>query len=182
MTADVGRARIRPMEKKDLYYVIDSWLRTYKESPAMRQPGLVHKDYYRLTHLQLNELIARASACESAWVMYDPDLPQRVELLGYLIGEWFKDHNTAIIHWCQVKKRLWNRGVASSLIDFWKVHNKIPEDNNILYTFASQQLRPRHPSDDKHGFPQHAKNKYNLVYYPWFAFTSMPPGWEVDGS
>ena len=182
MNASIERMRIRPMEKRDLDYVIDSWLRTYKESPAMRQPGLVHKDYYRLTHLQLNELIARASAKESAWVMYDPQMDPKREILGYLVAEWFPQHSTAVIHWCQVKKMLWNKGVASGLIDFWQAYHKIPKDNNILYTFASQQLRPRHPSDEKHGFGQYAKEKYNLVYYPWFAFTSMPPGWEASST
>lgn len=173
-----GAFDIRPMTTGDLPYVIPSWMRTFKNSPEFRFPGLLSADYFRHQHLIIDDLIPRAHKRKAAYVCHHRGAPSLIR--GYLVAEPYK--HVKFVHWCMVKKTDWGKGVASALMErFIKDHGILPDDN-ILYTHGSNALLPVKPTNPRHGFVKHIQEKYNLVYYPWFRYTSLEPGWETGGT
>lgn len=171
VTTDKGTFCIRQAVKADLEYILPSWMQTYEKSPEFDQPGVVRDEYFRHTHLILDELLARASQAGSLYVCHEEGAPHIIR--GYLCAEVFKKpYHVAYLHWVQVKGKQWGQGVASALIDTFKRDFDIQENQNILYTFSSKAMTLGKLS-------KLARSRHNLLYWPWFKFTSMEPGWEV---
>lgn len=160
---------IRPAEKGDLDYIMHSWLTAYKRSPEMSQPFLPHAAYFRHGHLMLEELISRTSRQGSLYVACDPEAPYVI--YGYLCAEAFQHPNIAYIHWCQVKKKHWRQGVMTGLVQKFQEDFQIAPNQNLLFTFSASMMKDRELS-------RRLGERFNLVYWPWFKYTSMEPGWE----
>ena len=160
---------IRPAEQGDLDYILHSWLTTYKKSPEMQQPCLPHAAYFRHGHLMLEEILSRTSKRGSLYVACDPSAPYVI--YGYLCAEAFQYPNLAYIHWVQVKRKQWGQGMATAMIEKFKADFGVRDNQNLLFTFSANILRNRELS-------RKAGERFNLVYWPWFKYTSMPEGWE----
>lgn len=160
---------IRPAERGDLDYILSSWMRTYEHAPEMNMPGMIRDEYFRMTHLVLDELIARASRAGSLYVACERNAPHLIK--GYLCGEAFDRPPIAYLHWVQVKKQYWRQGICTALVDKYVKDFGITAEQNMLYTFSNKAMRIP-------GFAQHMNERYSMVYYPWFKYTSQEPGWE----
>lgn len=167
---------IRQATKPDLEYILSSWQLTYEESPEMNMPGLIRDEYFRHTHLILDELIARASECGSMYICHEPGAPYLIR--GYLCGEVVRDPHVpqieiAYVHWVQVKKKDWGNKLFSRMMDQYIKDFDIKPEQNILYTFSSKKFKR------DQDFAKHVQQKYRLVYWPWWKYTSQPRGWET---
>lgn len=162
---------IKQAEKADLDYILSSWLHAYKLSPEMRMVGLLNDEYYYHQHKILDELISRASEMGSLYVAHLPGAPHLIR--GYLCAEPHK--NVAFIHWVQVKKPDWNKGIATGLINQFKQDFQIPPEANLLYTHSAMLLQNK-------AFARKAQERFNLVYWPWYKYTSQPFGWETGNA
>jgi len=166
-----GAFDIRHAEEGDLDYILSSWQLTWERSPEWNMPGVIRDEYFRHAHLILDELISRSSANGALYVCHHTGSPHLIR--GYLCGEVFKDPDIAYLHWVQVKKPEWNKGVGQALMQTLVENFRIDLEGgqNILYTFSNSALK--RPS-----FAQRACREYNLVYWPTFKYTSQAPGWE----
>lgn len=161
---------IRPAEKGDLDYILSSWMRTWLRSPEWNQPGVLRDEYFRQAHLLLDELISRASQAGSLYVCHATGAPHLIR--GYLCAEAFQQPNIAYLHWLQVKKADWQQGVASALLEAFKRDFDVQPNQNLLYTFSSRAMKNRE-------LAKVACERYNLVYWPNFKYTSQAFGWEA---
>lgn len=161
---------IRPADTGDLDYILSSWMRTWEKSPEMDLPGMLRDEYFRNTHLMLDELVARASKKGSMYVCHATGAPHIIR--GFLCAEAYTAPDIAYVHWIQVKRPDWNRGVASALLEAFIADFDIQPTQNILYTFGSKALTLRK-------LAKTACDRYNLVAWPWFKYTSQPYGWEA---
>jgi GNAT superfamily N-acetyltransferase len=165
-----GAYDIRPAEEGDLDYILSSWQLTWERSPEMNLPGMIRDEYFRHAHLMLDELISRSSENRALYICHQPGSPHLIR--GYLCGEvrsWENVH-VAYLHWIQVKKPDWRKGVGSALVERFRKDFNIGEDQNMLYTFANSAVRNQ-------GIWEAARD-LNLVYWPWFKYTSQEYGWE----
>ncbi len=160
---------IRPAERGDLDYILSSWQLTYEHSPEMKLPGMIRDEYFRMTHLMLDELIARASQKGSLYVACERNAPHLIK--GYLCAEAFTQPDIAYLHWVQVKKKYWRQGIMTQLLDKFVEDFGVTHEQNILYTFSNKAMKI--PS-----FYQYMNERYSMVYWPWFKITSQEPGWE----
>ena len=165
-----GAFDIRAATSADLPYILNSWMRTYEKSPAMNFPGMIRDEYFRHTHLLLDELISRSSRCGGLLVCHHTGAPHMIR--GFLCGEVYTNPDIAYLHWVGVKKPEWGKGVASALMECFKKDFQLTPDQNILYTHGSNAITNK-------AFKAKVADKHNLVYWPWFTFTSQPPGWET---
>ena len=161
---------IRPANKADLEYILPSWMRTWLRSPEWNQPGVLRDEYFRHAHLILDELISRASAAGSLYVCHYPGAPHLIR--GYLCAEAFQEPAIAYIHWVQVKKAEWDKGVASALLEAFKTDFDVQPNQNLLYTFSARSLKNRE-------LASLASERHNIVYWPAFKYTSQDFGWEA---
>lgn len=166
-----GTFDIRQATKADLEYILPAWMRTYEKSPEFSQPGVVRDEYFRHTHLILDELLARSSQAGSLYICCETGAPHIIR--GFLCGEVFiKPIPVAYLHWVQVKGKEWGKGVASALMEAFITDFGIEKDQNLLYTFSSVAMTLGKLS-------RKARERYNLIYWPWFKYTSQEPGWEA---
>lgn len=164
---------IRPAERGDLDYILSSWQLTWERSPEMSWPGIIRDEYFRHAHLMLDEIISRSSAAQALYIACEAGAPHLIK--GYLCGEpvyWKGPPQVQInyLHWLQVKKKYWNTGVATMLLNRYKRDFLIKEDDNILYTFGTGAA--------KKPIYQAAMRRNNMTAWPWFKYTSLAPGWE----
>jgi hypothetical protein len=163
-----GAFDIRQANSGDREYILNSWLLAYENSPEMRNPGIIRDDYFAYTHRLLDELISRASKAGSVYVCHQQDASYSIR--GFMCAESFKAF--PVVHWISVKKQEKKKGVASALLEqFYKDFDIKP--GNLLYTFSSKDLRKHRDLADK------ARERYSIVYHPWFKYTSQEGGWEV---
>lgn len=168
---------IRQAEQGDLDYILSSWQLTWERGPEMNLPGMIRDKYFYHAHLILNEIISRASKAGSLYVCQVPNQPHLIR--GFLCAEVFKEDpdqpdqpEIAYLHWVQVKKKDWDQGVASALFEAFYADFDIQPDQNLLYTFTSRALNRRE-------LVKKAQERYNLVAWPWFKYTSQDFGWEA---
>jgi hypothetical protein len=165
-----GAFDIRPAVRGDLDYILSSWQLTWERSPEMNCPGMIRDEYFRHAHLILDELISRSSENKALYICHQPGAPNLIR--GFLCGEvrsW-ENVDVAYLHWVQVKKKDWRKGVASALIERFRKDFLIKEDQNMLYTFTNSAVRNQ-------GIWEAAAD-LNLVFWPWFKYTSQEYGWE----
>jgi ribosomal protein S18 acetylase RimI-like enzyme len=160
---------IRQAERADLDYILSSWQLTYEKSPEMSQPGMIRDEYFRLTHLVLDELISRASAKGSLYIDCVDGAPHLIR--GYLCAEAYTEPDIAYVHWAQTKKKYWGQGIATNLVNTFIRDFGVTEEQNLLYTFSSRAMACP-------GFANKATERFPLVYWPWFKYTSQEFGWE----
>lgn len=165
-----GAFDIRYPEKGDLDYILSSWQRTWEQAPEWKFPGVIRNEYFRHAHLMLDELISRSASQGALYICHAPGAPYIIR--GYLCGEVYTDPNIAYLHWVQVKKPEWQKGVAEALLTRFKLDFDVQPDQNILYTFGTKCLWNK-------GFGQKLVERHNLTYWPFFKWTSQPEGWEV---
>src|SRR5210317_522533 len=104
---------IRQIERADLKYVCQSLLYDYQESPEMAMPGLINDDYFGYQHKLIDDIIPRASAAGSAYIMNEPGHKHLYK--GWLIAEPYD--GLPVVHFIKVKKGSMNQGVARALME-----------------------------------------------------------------
>ena len=161
---------IRQAEKGDLDYILSSWQLTYERSPEMNMPGMIRDEYFRMTHLVLDELISRSSRQGALYVACEQNAPHLIK--GYACCEAFTKPDIAYVHWVQVKKQFWRQGIMTLLVDQFVKDFGVTPEQNLLYTFSNKAMRiPK--------FASYMNERYSTVYWPWFKYTSQEPGWEA---
>lgn len=160
---------IRHATTGDLDYILSSWQLTWEESPEMHFPGMIRDEYFRMTHLVLDELISRASNKGSLYIACERQAPHLIK--GYLCAEAFTQPDIAYVHWCQVKKQYWRQGLMTAMLDKFCKDFGVTDEQNLLYTFGSKHMK-------KPGLYRYLNDRYSMVYWPWFKYTSQEPGWE----
>ena len=158
---DKGVYDIRPATTGDLDYILSSWMRTWEKSPEMDLPGMLRDEYFREAHLILDELVSRASGNGSLYICHATGAPHIIR--GYLCAEATTQPDIAYVHWVQVKRAEWGKGVASALMEAFITDFDVQPSQNILYTFSSKALTLRK-------LAHKARERYSLVAWPWYKF------------
>lgn len=116
---------IRPVEKSDLPFIYNSWLKSYKISLINRY---MDDTQYFAYHHDVFEYILNKSTCK-CMIAASPSDPQQI--LGYIVAE----HWSAVVlmHWVYVKEAARNVGVARQLEQSVSVEGK-----PSAYTFFSR--------------------------------------------
>lgn len=160
---------IRQIERPDLKYVCQSWLYDYQESPEMAMPGLINDDYFGYQHKLIDDIIPRASAAGSAYIMNEPG--QKHLYRGWMIAEPYD--GLPVVHFIKVKKGAMNQGVATALMERFYSDFGYTKEHNCVYTHSAKDIRRFAWLQKK------IKDDYNGVYLPWFKYTLAKPGWEA---
>ena len=172
-----GAFDIRQAVGGDKEYILQSWMYAYENSPEMSMPGMSRDDYFAYTHRLLDEIIARCSRAGSCYVCHQPNAPHLIR--GYLCAEALDAF--PVVYWVNVKKQEKKKGVASALMEqFYRDFEITP--GKLVYTFSSKDLRGKWDKKESRfndDLPRKAKERYGIVYHPWWKYTSQAQGWEV---
>lgn len=165
-----GAFDIRPANVGDLDYILNAWQLTWNRSPEVDWPNKIQDEYFRIAHALLDEIISRSAQQGALYVCHFPGSPHIIR--GFLCGEVTTRPDVAYIHWIQVKKAEWRKGVASALLERFKLDFDVHPEQNLLYTFATNCLKQKHMRDKV--LPRHN-------FLPWlhYKYTSQPWGWET---
>lgn len=113
----------RPMAPGDVNFVLDSWLRSYRESPwAGCTPNNV---FFQVYHEAIEGLLARGAKVEVACAKHDPD-----KILGWICSEAVK--GGSCVHFTYIKDPYRRMGLATELID------RNAQENRRFYTFRTK--------------------------------------------
>lgn len=131
---------IRPIEEGDIPFIYNSWLKSYRDAPAVRT---VPNHIYYTEHHEIIENILKSPYSETlvACSVENPDI-----LYGYATGEHFE--GLAVVHWVYCKQEWRRKGVAGALLrqlversagkpiqysHFTRFIKKLKEDHDITY-------------------------------------------------
>lgn len=122
--------KIRPIKEQDLAFIYNSWLKSYREAPAVRT---VPNHIYYTEHHEIIEKILKSPYSEIL-VACDP-LNDDI-LYGYVVGEHM-EHNLTL-HWVYCKQEWRRRGVATGLLGQLKSRSA---DLPIQYTHFTRFIK-----------------------------------------
>ena len=108
------QVKIRTPEIEDLPFLFNSWLKSYRPSPAVRN---VPNDVYFVNHHKLIEGIFKAPEGR-VYIACNPE--DHEEIYGYVVGEHITlptNQMAAIIHWVYCKQKVRNHGIGSQLVE-----------------------------------------------------------------
>jgi hypothetical protein len=162
-------SEIRQIERADLKYVCQSWLYDFQESPEMDMPGLINDDYFGYQHKMIDDIIPRASAAGTAYIMNEPG--QKHLYRGWMIAEAYD--GLPVVHFIKVKKHAMHKGVATALMARFYEDFGYTKDQNCVYTHGSKDIRRYRWLQKK------MTDDYNVVYLPWFRYTLAKTGCKV---
>jgi hypothetical protein len=115
----------RPMAPGDVNFVLDSWLRSYRESPYA---GCIPNNrFFDIMHEAVEGLLARGAKVEVACAKHDPD-----KILGWLCGEIINEE--LCLHFCYVKDPYRRMGLMTELLDRLDETHK---EGKRMYTFKT---------------------------------------------
>lgn len=118
--------RFRPMEPGDVNFVLDSWIRSYRESPWA---GVVpNHRFFEVMHEAIEGLIARGTKVVVACAKTDT-----TRILGWVAYE--RLHDGVACHYVYVKDPFRRRGLATELLK----HATAQVDARHFYTFRTRQ-------------------------------------------
>lgn len=148
---------LRAAKLSDINFLTSSWLRSYRNAPAVS--GVPNSTYYYYHHKVLEELLTRCTVMVACF----PDRPDQI--LGYVCAEKFDAG--LVIHYLYVKKTFRNFGIARKLVDHLVEAEKPPK---ILYTHKTRDM-----------FPIERKLRDNgWEFHPYLLWVSLPERWEAD--
>lgn len=116
---------VRDAEPGDEGFVYNSWLRSYRDAPAVN--GTPSAVYYRYHHPLLEALLARPEV--SVLVACDPSSPDRIH--GWLCSE--PAGTVLVCHYAYVKQ-IWRRKGIGSLLLAHAAEGR----ESVAYTFKSK--------------------------------------------
>ncbi len=96
---------LRDVQKDDLPFIFNSWLKSYRDSPAMG--GIPNTVYYAGQHALIEALLER-SRVVVACAKDDP-----TQIMGYALAEYVDD--VRLVHWVYVKHTFRGFGIGRAL-------------------------------------------------------------------
>lgn len=145
----------REANNSDIPFLTSSWLKSYRDAPAVR--GVPNKVYYYFHHKVLEELISRGMVL----VLHYEHTPDQI--LGWVCYETYD--SAMLLHYMYIKKSFRGFGLAR------KVLEEILDRENppvVLYTHKTTDIFP---------IERKLRDK-GWVFHPYMLWTSMPEGWE----
>ncbi len=98
---------IRPANLEDVPFIFSSWLKSYRDAPAVR--GVPNSIYYARQHDLITAVFARKNV--RVYIACAPDEPSQI--FGYLVGEALD--SGPVLHFLYVKHPMRNFGVGKYL-------------------------------------------------------------------
>lgn len=149
--------QIRKAKSKDVAYITNSWLHSYRHS--VRNKGVPKKEYYYYHHKKLEDVLPRATTL----VLVNENDPDQI--LGYICYER-ASNDVIVIHYIMLKGIFRGNGLLWSLLDILEEHEK---PKYVLYTHDS---KPWHDITRSH--PERFKN---YRYNPYWLDATLSQGW-----
>ena len=140
---------LRPLEKGDESFVYASWLKSYRDAPAMK--NVRNSVYFKRQHDVIEYLFGKDLV--TGIVACNPE--NRNEIYGYIIGEY--RGSSVIVHWVYTKFSLRGFGVAKDLI------NNLTSLPNIDYKLFSCMPKMNATMSKKIEDSQ-------FIYDPWLTY------------
>ncbi len=154
---------VRLARKKDIAFITSSWLKSYRDSEAVR--GVPNGTFYRLHHKVLETIIPR-SIVAVAVAQDDPD-----QIIGWVCAE--RNDSYLTIHYVYVKYMFRRHGVAKKLIQLLKDSEGVEALVCTHRTYMVGKKEKDAPSIlERHG----------IVYNPYILFMSLPERWYAEAS
>lgn len=152
---------IRLARKKDIAFITSSWLKSYRDSEAVR--GVPNGVYYRLHHKVLETVIPR-SIVAVAVSQDDPD-----QIIGWVCAE--RHGNILTIHYVYVKYMFRRHGVAKKLVQLLVDTEKA----EVLLCTHRTHVVGHEEKDEKSILERH-----EILYNPYALFMSLPEQWHAE--
>ena len=140
--------------KKDIPFITNSWLKSYRDGLAVR--AIPHDVYYYHQHKLIEKLLPRCVnlvVCRSD----DPD-----QILAYVIAE--KMDTALVIHYMYVKHTFRRLGLATQMVDKLRESEGDPPVMITHRTYAYQKIRETWEANGKENKMQ------GWVYNPFLAW------------
>lgn len=99
--------QIRPALLEDVPFIFSSWLKSYRDAPAVR--GVPNSIYYAEQH----RLIEKVFSSKNLRVYIACDKEETTQIFGYLVAE--VSESGPVLHWEYVKHSFRNFGVGKGL-------------------------------------------------------------------
>lgn len=150
---------LRAAKPSDVPFLTSTWLKSYRDAPAVR--GVPNRVYYYYHHKVLEALLTR---CTVMVACYDhtPD-----QILGYVCAELFD--SALVVHYVYTKQTFRGFGVARKLVKHLIDAEKPPA---VLYTHKTKDV-----------FPIERKMKgEGWIFHPYMLWVSLPEKWEDEES
>ncbi len=130
---------VRPATEEDMPFVRNSWCKaTYSHLTSLHYLARLGRppryEIYKTLFDGVMDKILESADVDLAVVESDPD-----SILGYCVSDG-KD-GQSVLHYIQVKKYMWRKGIAKSLLDALG----FSVDKPCVYTFASPILMKWRP-------------------------------------
>ena len=121
--------KIRPAKAEDLNFILNSWLKRYRD--AIRARFVTDGVYYAYQHEAITKILQQPGL--KAVVACNPD--DEDQIYGYLIAE---DHHIVpdlrLLHWLYVKGPLRRFGIAKALLESVNDNSR----KNVHYTHKTK--------------------------------------------
>lgn len=139
----------------DIPFLTNSWLRSYKGSPAVR--GMDNDLFYHFHHKVLETLLTRSSV---VIVSYDDD-PSFI--MAWACVEVYD--KSLIVHYMYTKKPFRKQGLAKKILAQLR---ETEGPDSVFYTHKTKDL---FPLEDK-------LNDQGIYFHPYMLWVTLPEGWE----
>ena len=117
-----SQMKLRGVEAGDLPFIYNSWLKSYRDSPAVR--SVPNSIYFAEHHNNLEGILS--SALTEVWVACDAEDESNIR--GYVVVE--HEGDCEVVHWVYVKQPYRQSGVARALLKCALSDSELP----VFYT------------------------------------------------
>jgi GNAT superfamily N-acetyltransferase len=142
----VEKFHLRDMEGQDAPFIFSSWLKSYRESPAVR--SVPNQVYYKQHHALIENIFLDPNCV--AIVAHPPGEPNVIA--GYLVAEKYEDSGLLVVHWAYVKHSYRGQGLFRQLVEEAK-------EQTLIHCFTHFTTKIRQPAKEA-GF----------IYNPYFLY------------
>ena len=125
--------QLRPAEAKDRNFILNSWLRRYRDAISARL--VTDAVYYRIQHEVITKILDRPNLLTV--VACNPEDP--MQIYGYLVAEVLDD--LLLVHWTYVKGPFRRFGVAKAMLA------QLPAAGKVQHTHRTHLLRFLDPKE-----------------------------------
>ena len=140
--------KIRAIREGDAPFIFNSWLRSYRESPAV--VAVPNGIFYEQHH----KVISRILESSYSQVLVACDAEDDDKLYGYVVGEFLPGVN--IIHWVYCKQECRREGIGGQLVAEIMVGSELP----VQYSHFTR-------------FIKKINTKIHMTYNPYAAFGEL---------